>query len=45
LLDDKPLHVYRVLFIVRKDLVHVLHVLHGDRQAMKGNDVVFPAEE
>ncbi len=45
LLYGKSPHVYRVLFVVRADVVHVLHVRHGARQAMKGSEVVFPPND
>jgi plasmid stabilization system protein ParE len=42
LLYGKSPHFHRVLFIVRADVVHVLHVRHGARQALGRSDVVFP---
>ena len=44
LLYGKSPHVYRVLFIVREDVVYVLHVRHGARQAMKRGEVELPPE-
>lgn len=44
LLYGKSPHVYRVLFIVRKDVVHVLHVRHAARQALSRGNVIFPPE-
>jgi plasmid stabilization system protein ParE len=42
LLYGKSPHVYRVLFIVRADMVYVLHIRHGARRAMGRNKVIFP---
>lgn len=44
LLYGKSPHVYRVLFIVRSDVVYVLHVRHGARRTLAGSEVKFPAE-
>jgi plasmid stabilization system protein ParE len=44
LLYGKKPHVYRVLFIVRTNVVYVLHVRHGARAAMKPGDIALPPE-
>ena len=42
LLYGKRPHVYRVLFIVRGDVVSVLHIRHAARQRLKPSDLHFP---
>ena len=42
LLYGKAPYVYRVLFIIRANIVHVLHVRHGARRAMTPDDLVWP---
>lgn len=44
LLYGKSPHVYRVLFIVRNNLVYVLHVRHGARQALDRSKIILPPE-
>jgi plasmid stabilization system protein ParE len=44
LLYGKRPHIYRVLFIVRKSTVHVLHVRHGARAALAPDEITFPGE-
>lgn len=44
MLYGKSPHAYRVLFIVRLDVVYVLHVRHGAREAMERGDVALPPE-
>jgi hypothetical protein len=38
-------HVYRVLFIIRDKVVHVLDIRHGARDAMATDDVILPGEK
>ena len=45
LLYGKTPHIYRVLFIVRKGVVYVLHVRHGARQQLGKGEVEFPLED
>ena len=45
LLYGKSPHVYRVLFIVRKHMVYVLHVRHGAREALGQSDITLPPED
>ena len=42
LLYGKAPHIYRVLFIIRGSVVHVLHVRHGARRAMNLSEIVAP---
>jgi len=42
LLYGRRPHVYRILFVVRKNVVYVLHVRHGARQTMKKGEIEFP---
>jgi plasmid stabilization system protein ParE len=42
LLYGKSPHAYRVLFIVRSQVVHVLHIRHGARDALQRGDLSFP---
>jgi plasmid stabilization system protein ParE len=42
LLYGKLPHVYRVLFVIRGNVVHVLHIRHGARRAMRRKEIVFP---
>lgn len=37
-------NVHRVLFIVRKTVVYVVHVRHGARDAVMPEDIDFPPE-
>lgn len=45
LLYGKRPHIYRVLFIVQADVVYVLHVRHGARQALGRDELVFPPDD
>jgi hypothetical protein len=45
LLYGKSPHVYRVLFIVRANVVSVLHVRTGARQALTDEQVILPPDE
>jgi plasmid stabilization system protein ParE len=38
----KRRNAYRILFIVREDEVRVLHVRHGAREHLKGDEIVLP---
>jgi plasmid stabilization system protein ParE len=42
LLYGKAPHIHRVLFIVRANVVYVLHVRHAARKAMAPGEVIFP---
>ena len=44
LLYGKRPHIYRVLFIVRRDVVYVLHVRHAARPALRRGDMIFPPD-
>ena len=44
LLYGKSPHVYRVLFVVRSDVVYVMHVRHAARKALVRGEVVLPSE-
>ena len=45
LLYGKSPHVYRVLFVIRSDVVYVVHVRHAARKALSHDDVTFPHNE
>jgi plasmid stabilization system protein ParE len=42
MLYGKRPHVYRILFIIRDDVVYVLHIRHGARRAMKPEEIRLP---
>ena len=42
LLYRKSPHVYRVLFIVRSDVVYVLHIRHSARRALEPGEMILP---
>jgi hypothetical protein len=44
LLYGKSPHIYRVLFIVRSEVVYVLHVRHGARQALERGEMMLPPD-
>lgn len=44
MLYGKSPHAYRVLFILRSQIVHVLHIRHGARQELKRGDLIFPPD-
>ncbi len=44
-LYGKSPNVYRILFIIRSDVVHVLHVRHAARRTLLPGYVVFPPDE
>jgi plasmid stabilization system protein ParE len=35
-------HIYRVLYVVRANIVFVLHVRHGARHTLRSDEVSFP---
>src|SRR4051794_26897105 len=41
LLYGRRPHVYRILFIIRRQDVYVLHVRHAARQTMSPSDIAF----
>src|SRR5689334_22619372 len=44
LLYGRRPHVYRVLFLVRRKTIYVLHVRHGARDRLHADDIVIPPE-
>ena len=45
LLYGKRPHVYRILFVIRGDVVYVLHVRHAARKALGRGGVIFPDDQ
>jgi plasmid stabilization system protein ParE len=45
LLYGKIPHVYRVLFVVRTDIVYILHIRHRARQSLRGDELTVPPED
>lgn len=45
MLYGKRPHIYRVLFVVRGDVVYVLHVRHGARTSFRRDEIIFPRDE
>jgi len=45
LLYGKRPHIYRGLFVIRGNVVYVLHIRHGARQPLRRKDVRFPPNQ
>ena len=44
ILYGKRPHSYRVLFIIRKQTIYVIHVRHGARRHLIADEIEFPKE-